>query len=53
MMVVGLAPLEPMVQDTQSVISKFLAHEVSTIGGIAIGLALPSPFMAEGIMANY
>jgi hypothetical protein len=52
-MMVGLASLEPMIQDTQSVISKFLANEVSTIGSIAIGIALPSPFMAEGIMANY
>jgi hypothetical protein len=53
MMVVELASLEPMIQDTQSVISKFLAHEVSTIGSIAIGIALASPFMAEGIMADY
>jgi hypothetical protein len=35
MVVVDLASLEPVIQDTQSVISKFLAHEVSTIGGIA------------------
>jgi hypothetical protein len=48
-----LASLEPMVQDTQSVISKFLAHEVSTIGSTAVGITLASPFMAEGIMANY
>jgi hypothetical protein len=53
MVVVELASLEPMIQDTQSVISKFLAHEVSTIGSTAIGIALASPFMAEGIMANY
>jgi hypothetical protein len=53
MMVVELASLEPMIQDTQSVISKFLAHEVSTIGSIAIGIALAPPFMGEGIMANY
>jgi hypothetical protein len=33
--------------------SKFLAQEVSTNGSIAIGIALASPFMAEGIMANY
>jgi hypothetical protein len=53
MVVVGLASLEPMIQDTQSMVSKFLAHEVSTIGSIAIGIALASPFMAEGIMTNY
>jgi hypothetical protein len=53
MMVVGLASLEPMIQDTQSMVSKFLAHEVSTIGSIVIDIALASPFMAEGIMANY
>jgi hypothetical protein len=52
-MVVGLASLEPVIQDTQNMVSKFLAHEVSTIGSIAIGIALASPFMAEGIMANY
>jgi hypothetical protein len=52
-MVVGLASLEPVIQDTQSMVSKFLAHEVSTIGSIAVGIALASPFMAEGIMANY
>jgi hypothetical protein len=39
MMVVELASLEPMIQDTQIVISKFFAHEVSTIGSIAIGFA--------------
>jgi hypothetical protein len=53
MVVVGLASLEPMVQDTESMVSKFLAHEVSSIGSIATGIALASPFMAEGIMANY
>jgi hypothetical protein len=53
MVVVELASLEPMVQDTQSVISKFLAREVSTIGSIAVVIALTPPFMAEGIMANY
>jgi hypothetical protein len=53
MVVVELASMEPMIQNTQSVISKFLAHEVSIIGSIAIGIALPSLFMAEGIMANY
>jgi hypothetical protein len=51
MMVV--ASLEPMIQDTQSMVSKFLAHEVSTTGSIVIDIALASPFMAEGIMANY
>jgi hypothetical protein len=51
--VVELASLEPMIQDAQSVISKFLAHQVSTIGSTAIGIALASPFVAEGIMANY
>jgi hypothetical protein len=39
MVVVELASLEPMIQDTQSVIGKFLAHEVSTIGSTAIGIA--------------
>jgi hypothetical protein len=53
MMVVELASLEPMVQDTQSVISKFPAHEVSTIHSTVIGIALAPPFMAEGIVANY
>jgi hypothetical protein len=53
MVVVELASLEPVIQDTQSVISKFLAHEVSTIGSTTIGIALALPFMAEGIMANY
>jgi hypothetical protein len=51
MMVV--ASLEPVIQDTQSMVSKFLAHEVSTTGSIVIDIALASPFMAEGIMANY
>jgi hypothetical protein len=51
MMVV--ASLEPTIQDTQNMVSKFLAHEVSTIGSIAIDIALASPFTAEGIMANY
>jgi hypothetical protein len=53
MMVVGLASLEPMIQDTQNMVSKFLAREVSTIGSIVIGIALAPPFMAEDIMANY
>jgi hypothetical protein len=53
MMVVDLASLEPVIQDTQSMVSKFLAHEVSTIGSIAVVISLASPFMAEGIMADY
>jgi hypothetical protein len=48
-----VASLEPIIQDTQSMVSKFLAHEVSTIASIVIDIALAPPFMAEGIMANY
>jgi hypothetical protein len=51
-MVVGLASLEPVIQDTQNMVSKFLAHEVSTIGSILINIAVAPPFMAEGIVAN-
>jgi hypothetical protein len=53
MVVVEPASLEPVIQDKQSMISKFLAHEVSTIGSIAVGIALAPPFMAEDIMENY
>jgi hypothetical protein len=50
MMVV--ASLEAMIQDTQNMVRKFLAHEVSTIGSILINIAVAPPFMAEGIVAN-
>jgi hypothetical protein len=53
MMVVELVSLEPIIQDTQIMISKFLEHDVSTIGSIVIGIAQASSFMAEGIMCNY
>jgi hypothetical protein len=39
MVVVELASMEPMVQDTQDMMSKFLANEVSTIGSIAVVIA--------------